>query len=59
MTLEVGDKLRLTADKAFEDKCSKSVMYVDYERISFVLNVGSKIFIDDGLICLEVKGKGK
>lgn len=57
--MECGDKMRLTANKEFENKCSKEVMYVDYERIAHVLNVGSKVFIDDGLICLVVQEKGK
>lgn len=58
MTLECGEKIRLTPNKAYEDKCSKDVVFVDYERIVHVLDVGSKVFIDDGLICLVVRAKG-
>lgn len=59
MTLECGEKVRLTPNKEFENKCSKDVLYVDYDRIVHVLHVGSKVYIDDGLICLIVKEKGK
>ena len=58
MTLECGEKIRVTPNKEFEEKCSKEVIYVDYERIVHILNEGSKIFIDDGLICLVVESKG-
>uniref|UniRef100_A0A0R3WXP5 pyruvate kinase n=1 Tax=Hydatigena taeniaeformis TaxID=6205 RepID=A0A0R3WXP5_HYDTA len=56
--LGFGDKVRLTSNKEFENKCSKSMIYVDYERIVHVLHEGSKVFIDDGLICLVVQQKG-
>ncbi|KAL5110345.1 Pyruvate kinase PKM [Taenia crassiceps] len=58
VTLGYGEKVRLTPNKEFENKCSKSVIYVDYERIVHVLHEGSKVFIDDGLICLVVQQKG-
>ncbi|VDO14669.1 unnamed protein product [Rodentolepis nana] len=58
VTLECGEKIRLTPNKEYENKCSKSILYLDYERIVHVLNVGSKVFIDDGLICLAVQEKG-
>lgn len=58
VTLGYGEKIRLTPNKEFENKCSKNVIYVDYERIVHVLHEGSKVFIDDGLICLVVQQKG-
>lgn len=58
VTLEFGEKIRLTPNKEFENKCNKNILYVDYEHIVHVLHVGSKVFIDDGLISLAVQEKG-
>lgn len=54
-----GDIIRVTIDDKFKDKCSSKDIYVDYKNIIKVLKVGSKVFIDDGLICLVVEGIGK
>uniref|UniRef100_A0A0X3PN37 Pyruvate kinase n=1 Tax=Schistocephalus solidus TaxID=70667 RepID=A0A0X3PN37_SCHSO len=58
VTLETGGKIRITPNQDFAEKCSKEVLYVDYQNIVHVLNVGSKIYIDDGLICCIVQEKG-
>ncbi|KAK2712584.1 hypothetical protein QYM36_011314 [Artemia franciscana] len=50
-----GREIQITIDKAFVEKCSAQVVYVDYVKITEVVQVGSKIFIDDGLISLVVK----
>lgn len=36
------------------EKGNANVVYVDYENISNVLKVGSRVFVDDGLISLIV-----
>jgi len=41
------------------DICDKEVIWVDYPNIVNVLEVGSNIYIDDGLICLVVTVKGE
>nr|CUU98683.1 hypothetical transcript [Hymenolepis microstoma] len=53
-----GEIIRITPDKAYYENCNEKTLYVDYENIVRVLNVGSLIFIDDGLICVRVKEKG-
>ncbi|TPP56892.1 pyruvate kinase PKM [Fasciola gigantica] len=56
--LETGHSIRITTDPSYEQNCSDKILYVDYENIVHVLDVGSKIFIDDGLISLIVRNKG-
>lgn len=50
--------IRVTPDKAYEECCNESTLYVDYENIADILNAESPIYIDDGLICIRVKEKG-
>lgn len=57
--LEAGRSLRITTDPSYEQNSSDQVLYVDYPNIVHVLEVGSKIFIDDGLLSLVVKNKGE
>jgi len=55
VTLEKGSKVMVTTDEAKKEACTADTIYVDYSNIGKVLKVGSVIFIDDGLISLEVK----
>merc|ERR1711871_73444 len=55
VTLEKGSKVTVTTDDAKKEACTADTVYVDYKNIGNVLKVGSVIFIDDGLISLEVK----
>jgi len=52
--LEKGAVIRLTTDPAFEQSGTADNLYVDYKNITRVLSVGSRVFIDDGLISLAV-----
>jgi len=52
--MNVGDKTIVTTDKEFYDKGSKDKFYVDYANITKVMTPKQKIFIDDGLLALEV-----
>ena len=38
--------------------CDKSILRLDYKNICKVMEVGSKVYVDDGLISLQVKEKG-
>ena len=46
--------MKLTTDKAFYAKGTKECFYVDYVNITKVTKVGDKVFIDDGLVSLEI-----
>ncbi|KAL7980030.1 hypothetical protein Chor_001298 [Crotalus horridus] len=57
--LKKGATLKVTLDNAFMEKCDENVLWVDYKNITKVVELGSKIYVDDGLISLKVKEKGK
>ncbi|KAK2713577.1 hypothetical protein QYM36_009454 [Artemia franciscana] len=56
--LHKGEEIKLTTNKDFAEKCSAQVLYVDYGNITKVVKVGSKVYIDDGLISVVVKEIG-
>merc|ERR1712088_726393 len=45
-----GQKLKLTTNPDFKEKCSSDQLYIDYANITHVISIGDKIFIDNGLI---------
>ncbi|KAK0424327.1 hypothetical protein QR680_008612 [Steinernema hermaphroditum] len=49
-----GHSIRLSTDKNFENSGTSVCLYVDYANISKVVTVGSKVYVDDGLISLVV-----
>ncbi|CAB3381910.1 Hypothetical predicted protein [Cloeon dipterum] len=53
-----GQQIRLTTDTALTDKGNKECVFVDYANITKVVKVGSKVFVDDGLISLIVQQIG-
>jgi pyruvate kinase len=50
-----GSSIRLTTDPKFEESGTAVNLYVDYKNITKVVSVGSKIYIDDGLLSLIVE----
>lgn len=50
-----NDTIKLTTNKEYADKCSKEILYVDYENIVKVIEKGNRVYVDDGLISLIVK----
>jgi len=57
--MEKGKELTLTTDEAFYSNCDENHMYLDYKNLPKVLKVGSRVFIDDGLLSLEVVSIGE
>eukprot|EP01065_Artemidia_motanka_P043209 TRINITY_DN5954_c0_g3_i1.p1 TRINITY_DN5954_c0_g3~~TRINITY_DN5954_c0_g3_i1.p1 ORF type:complete len:529 (+),score=204.70 TRINITY_DN5954_c0_g3_i1:74-1588(+) len=57
--MNAGDRVTITTDRAFYDKGCKEKFYVDYKNITKVMKPGQKIFIDDGLLSLEVLHVGE
>ncbi len=57
--LRKGETIKLTLDDSYKDKCDEKVLWLDYKNITKVVQAGSHIFVDDGLISLKVKDIGK
>jgi len=55
--LTSGSIIKITTEEKFREACTEEVVWVDYQHITNVMEVGKKLFIDDGLIsvrCTEV-----
>merc|ERR1711936_64662 len=58
VTLEMGGTIKITTDDQYKEKCSQTILWVDYKNITKVLSPGKRIFIDDGLISVIVSEIG-
>merc|ERR1711936_997826 len=58
VTLEMGATIKITTDDQYKEKCSQTILWVDYKNITRVLSPGKRIFIDDGLISVIVSEIG-
>ncbi|XP_054865376.1 pyruvate kinase M1/2b isoform X1 [Amphiprion ocellaris] len=56
--LKKGETIKLTLDDQYKEKCDEKVLWLDYKNITKVVQTGSHVFIDDGLISLKVKEVG-
>ncbi|GLD58208.1 pyruvate kinase PKM isoform X1 [Lates japonicus] len=56
--LKKGNMIKITLDDTYQENCSDEVLWLDYKNITKVVEIGSKIYIDDGLISLQVKEIG-
>ncbi|KAI9247728.1 pyruvate kinase [Sporodiniella umbellata] len=54
ITIEVGDELVLSVDEKYAETGTSETVYVDYKNLPKMLEVGKKLFIDDGLLSFEV-----
>jgi pyruvate kinase len=55
--LTKGNKIVVTTDPAHLNACDEKQVYMDYTNLPKMVEVGSEIYIDDGLICLKVLEK--
>lgn len=55
LELKTGERIRVTTDDSFKESCTAQNLYVDYENITKVVKIGSKVYVDDGLISLIVE----
>ncbi|CAJ0930806.1 unnamed protein product [Ranitomeya imitator] len=56
--LKKGATLKVTLDDAYQENCDENILWVDYKNLTKVVQPGSKIYVDDGLISLLVKELG-
>ncbi|XP_035011883.1 pyruvate kinase PKM isoform X1 [Hippoglossus stenolepis] len=56
--LKKGHTIKLTLDKQYIENCDEKFLWLDYKNITKVVQAGSHIYIDDGLISLKVKEIG-
>ncbi|XP_078360531.1 pyruvate kinase PKM-like [Oculina patagonica] len=54
ISLSKGDLLKLSTDKKFYDQGDEKTIFIDYENITKVMKEEGIIYIDDGLISLQV-----
>ncbi|KAG5839347.1 hypothetical protein ANANG_G00204050 [Anguilla anguilla] len=56
--LKKGHMIKLTLDDSYKDNCDEETLWLDYKNITKVVQVGSHIYIDDGLMSLKVREVG-
>jgi len=56
--LRAGQSIIVTVDEAFKNECSAERIFVDYKNLPQVMQPGSLIYIDDGLISIKVVSVG-
>lgn len=54
-----GNIIKLTLDDSFKDNCDDKILWLDYKNITKVVQQGSHVYVDDGLISLKVKEIGE
>lgn len=59
VTLKTGEMIKITVDDNYKEQCSEEILWVDYKNIIKVVDVDNRIFIDDGLISVVVREKGR
>lgn len=57
--LKKGNQIKVTLDDAYMENCDENILWLDYKNITKVVEVGSKVYIDDGLISLQVQEIGE
>jgi len=55
--MTAGETVTVTTDASKREMQDKDLLYMDYVNLPKVIEVGQKIFVDDGLLQLEVKAK--
>ena len=56
--LKEGERIKLSVDQRWKECGDKSTIYVDYDNIINTLSIGDLVYIDDGLISVQVTEKG-
>lgn len=59
MELKKGETIKITLDDQHKDNCDEKLLWLDYKNMPKVVQIGSHVYVDDGLISLQVKEVGK
>jgi len=54
-----GRPVVVTIDDEYRQRCDENIIWVDYKNMITLVDVGQRIYIDDGLLSLIVKEKGQ
>ncbi|MEQ2206648.1 hypothetical protein XENOCAPTIV_001100 [Xenoophorus captivus] len=57
--LKKGETIKVTLNDQYKENCDEHNLWLDYKNITKVVQIGSHVYIDDGLISLKVKEVGK
>ncbi|KAL7410852.1 pyruvate kinase [Mrakia frigida] len=52
--LQAGDELYITTDPSYAQKGTRDILYIDYPNIVKVTSPGKLIYVDDGVLALQV-----
>lgn len=56
MAIAAGDRLRISTDPAMAEDGDETCLWADHPTLDTDLEVGQLVFLDDGLLQLEVVG---
>ncbi|KAI9486021.1 MAG: pyruvate kinase [Benjaminiella poitrasii] len=52
--IKAGHEFILSVNEKYRDQCDDKVMYIDYHNLPNVIKVGKLIYVDDGVLSLQV-----
>lgn len=52
--IQIGHEFYVTTDDQYADKCSDKYLYIDYKNLPKKVEVGKLIYVDDGILSLQV-----
>ncbi|ORZ16375.1 pyruvate kinase [Absidia repens] len=52
--IKAGHEMIFSVDDSHKDICDGNVMYIDYKNLPKVIQVGKRIYVDDGVLSFEV-----
>lgn len=57
VSINKGMELTISVDDQYKDVCDDKVIYVDYKNLPKMIDVGKKIYVDDGVLSFQVLEK--
>jgi pyruvate kinase len=55
--LVAGKSIVVTTDDAYREKCDENHLWIDYCHLATDVDIGKRIYIDDGLLSVVVRDK--